>query len=430
MGLPQPGIIDATSYQLHQLTLISSCGRAVDITGIWKELSVYEDIFTNTLSGSVVLNDSRNLINELPIIGSEFLLLSFEKPTQDLVFTRTFRVYKLSDRTHETNTNETYILHFASEELILNEQVLVSKAYQSRTISTMVDDICRNVLKIPDSKLQRDAIQATDSTTSLIIPNWSPFYAINWLSTIALSGDVLSASFVFFENRLGYYFRAIETMFRGEPVLTVHVAPRNLGSLRSPDAHTKQLQGVMQWEMPHGWDELQAISLGAYAGSLTIVDLNSQSQRTMSLRADQQFQSTNHGNAFTSLQALPNRFDKTPQDMSDSLYRVMPQSSEVQRWMLQRNMYMGTLHGHRVKVALPGNLALTAGALVQCNFPAATGHHDAEKLLDETYSGVYLITSVHHKLDRQKHVCICELMKESRSTVLPSADRQVRLVGA
>ena len=429
MALPQPGMNDASSYQINHLTLVSSVGRAIDISGIWKEISLYEDIFSNTLSGSILLNDSRNLINDVPIVGSEYLLISFEKPTQSLRFEKTFRVYKLSDRRHETGTNETYILHFASEELLLNEQILVSKAYQSTPISSMVTDICKNVLKISSTKLSQGSIEATDQTMSVIIPNWSPFYTLNWLAARAVSDSALSASFVFFENRDGFQFRSIESMLRGEPVLTIHASPRNLGRTRSQNTQNKQLEGVLQWEMPHGWDELQTISLGAYAGSLTIVDVNSQSFDTITQQSDEQFLSTYHSNAFTPLQQLQNRFGKTPQDMTQSLFRVMPHSADIQRWMLQRNMSLARLHGHRIKVGLPGNLVLTAGALVNCELPTATGHTDEEKRLDETYSGVYLITSVHHKIDRQKHVCSCELIKDSRSSVLSAADPGVAALG-
>jgi hypothetical protein len=136
-----------------------------------------------------------------------------------------------------------------------------------------------------------------------------------------------------------------------------------------------------------------------------------------------------HANSFKSLQSLPNRFNQTPQSMVQSLYRVMPNSSNVERWMLQRNMYMATLHTHRVSVALPGNLELTAGALVTCQFPVATGHHDAEKQLDATYSGVYIVAAVQHKLDRAKYVSICELMKDSRTTALPAASGELRAFG-
>lgn len=429
-SLPQPGMIDASSYQLNHLTLVSSIGRAIDITGIWKEISLYEDIFSNALSGSILINDSRNLINDVPIVGSEYLLISFEKPSQALRFEKTFRVYKISERRHETGTNETYMLHFASEELLLNEQLLISKAYQSTPISSMVTDICRNVLKISDRKLPPEAIEATDQTMSVIIPNWSPFYTLNWLASLAVSDSALSASFVFFESRAGFQFRSIESMLRGTPALTIHASPRNLGRSRTENTQNKQLEGVLQWEMSHGWDELQTITLGAYAGSLMIVDVNSQSFQTITQQSDEQFLSTYHSNAFTPLQQLQNRFGKTPQDMTQSLYRVMPQTVDVQRWMLQRNMFLARLHGHRIKVGLPGNLELTAGALVNCELPTATGHNDSEKRLDETYSGVYLITSVHHKLDRQKHVCSCELMKDSRSTSLSAADPGVAALGA
>ena len=97
--------------------------------------------------------------------------------------------------------------------------------------------------------------------------------------------------------------------------------------------------------------------------------------------------------------------------------------------MLQRNMFLAGLHLHRLRLSLPGNLDLTVGALVFCHIPVATGHTDPEKLLDATYSGVYLITAVHHKLDRQKHVSLIEVMKDSRIGPLPAVDPQLIKIG-
>jgi len=415
-----------TSYQINQLLLISASGRAIDISGIWKEISIYEDLFSNTMSGSILLNDSRNLINEVPIIGSEYLMISFEKSNQDITFKKTFRVYKLSDRIYETGTNETYFLHFASEECLLNEQLRISKAYQSRTISTMAEDLCLKELMIPANRCN---IESTDYPVSLIIPAWKPFRALNWFSELAISNAVLSASWIFFENRLGYHFKSIETMLRAESVLDINVGPRNLGKNRSRDDSKKQLEHVMQFEHPHGCDELQTISMGAYASRLTVLDLDTQSQRDVTLSVDQQFPTTMRGNTYPPFQRLLNRFDKSPQEMSDSFYRIMPTGSEIHRNLLQRRMYLAALHNHRVNMVLPGNLALMVGSPVNVHYPAAVLNGDAEKILDQTYSGKYLITSIQHKIDRQKYVCLCELMKESRATILPVADKQVQKLG-
>jgi len=424
IGLSSPG-----AYQITQLYLISASGRVVDITGIWKEISIYEDLFSNTLSGSILINDSHNLINEVPILGSEYLMISFDKSTQDLVFKKTFRVYKLGDRIYETGTNESYILYFTSEEALLNEQLRLSKAYVNRPVSSMVEDICLKELLIPQARL---SVEPTDFPTSLIVATWKPFHALNWFAEIAISNAVLSASFLFYENRLGYHFKAVETLFRADSILDINMGPRNLGRQRTPTTSNdpkKQLENVMQYEQPHGCDELQLISLGAYASHMTVVDLDTQSQSDVHLSVDQQFPATGRGNTYTPFQRLKNRFGLAPQEMPGSFYRIMPAGTEIHRNLLQRRMYLVGLHNHRVNVVIPGNLALTVGAVVTLHYPAAILNTDAEKILDETYSGKYLITSIQHKIDREKYVCLCELMKESRISILPAPDQQVNQLG-
>jgi len=79
-GLQKPG--DVIINQLLLNTVSSEF--SLDLKPYMMELHLYEDIFSPTLQGSVVIRDAINLIGKLPIIGDEILTLDIQTPWGDL----------------------------------------------------------------------------------------------------------------------------------------------------------------------------------------------------------------------------------------------------------------------------------------------------------------------------------------------------------
>ena len=72
----QDGIQSASEFQLDALTIVSASGAAVDLREIMRELNLFEDLFSNTMTGDLFLADTQNLINLLPIVGVEHLIVT------------------------------------------------------------------------------------------------------------------------------------------------------------------------------------------------------------------------------------------------------------------------------------------------------------------------------------------------------------------
>ena len=77
----QPTLQKAGSVNVRELKLISSNDLIVDLSEFLVELNLYEDIFSSHIYGDILISDSRNLIDTLPIIGEEFLNIEFFTPT-------------------------------------------------------------------------------------------------------------------------------------------------------------------------------------------------------------------------------------------------------------------------------------------------------------------------------------------------------------
>ena len=94
----------AGEFQLQRCELISSSGVQSDITNIIVEINLFEDIFKSTMTGSVIFADTNNLVDNMPIVGQEFLAFKIFTPglaRSDLDFDYTenvFCVYEIGSR--------------------------------------------------------------------------------------------------------------------------------------------------------------------------------------------------------------------------------------------------------------------------------------------------------------------------------------------
>lgn len=417
------GIQYAAEFRLESLTIIGASGRYVDLHEVMRELNIYEDLFSNTLTGSLFISDTQDLINVLPITGAEYLILSLVKPSTPWKMSKTFRIYKITDRRKGTQSSEDYVLHFCSEELILSESLKISKSYKGLTVSTIVKNIARDYLKIDATKFPSSELTQTIGNFDVVVPFWSPFYTINWLSRMARTGNSPSCSFVFFEDSQGYHFNSIEAMSQQEPIQIVNFMPMNLAGQtkeKSPKPDIQmRLESAEEYELTNAPDLLRSISSGMYAGKLTRVNTLDQQIKTTKVSGTDLFGKTKHTNKNTFIQTAEDRTNDTQTDHHDAFYRVAADNLKVETWMLQRNVYLSSIHGFQVKVVLPGNMNMRVGQVVQMNLPSATGGRPEEKSMDKLFSGKYLITAIRHKVDRVKYVCVLELSKDSIETPLP-----------
>ena len=129
------GIQYAGEYTLESVRLFASSGNIIPLNGLTVSISLFENIFSPTMSGTITLLDANSIVSNLPIIGQEFLSFKIktasitEGGTSIIDFTKNpFSVYKIDQRIEGTNS-ELITLHFASPEMLRNLRTRVSKSY-------------------------------------------------------------------------------------------------------------------------------------------------------------------------------------------------------------------------------------------------------------------------------------------------------------
>ena len=183
----------AGDYVLDKVVLINHEGLKVDIKYIMVELNIYESIYKNAVTGSIVITDAKNQIGRLEVQGLERIAFKLASPgitdAEDLLDASVetgepFHVYKITDRKQVNQGLLVYTLHFASREFMRNLRTKVSQAYNGR-LDMAVQKILRDEKYIDTRK--RLKYEKTGNSDKIVIPNLRPFDAIQMIADKAIS---------------------------------------------------------------------------------------------------------------------------------------------------------------------------------------------------------------------------------------------------
>ena len=69
-----------------------------------------------------------------------------------------------------------------------------------------------------------------------------------------------------------------------------------------------------------------------------------------------------------------------------------------------------------MNITIPGRTDIEAGRLMYFEYPALGGRKEGDTtkdMQDKLYSGYYLISAIHHKVNKNEHMMTCEIIKDS-----------------
>ena len=211
------GIQYAGEFTISDAKIFSSSGNIVPLEGLVQSITIFDNMYRPSMTGMITILDTNSLVKNLPIIGQEFL--SFKIKTSSITGTlkediidftdNVFNIYKVDNRIINGKV-EVLALHFASGEKLLNSRVRVSKSY-TNSINDIVQDVLQNESYLNTKK---DLfIEGTVGVRKIVAPSDHPFALINKLATEAISLEHGSPYFMFYENKDGFHFRSLDSLY-------------------------------------------------------------------------------------------------------------------------------------------------------------------------------------------------------------------------
>ena len=74
----------AGEYELQTCEIIASSGVVAEISNNIVEINLFENIFSSSLTGSIIFADTNNLTDNLPIIGQEYISIKIITPGMEV----------------------------------------------------------------------------------------------------------------------------------------------------------------------------------------------------------------------------------------------------------------------------------------------------------------------------------------------------------
>ena len=428
----------ATDYQLDQIDLITSLGDGiVNLLPFMVELNLFEDIYSSTISGELVVSDALGLISNFLLNGTEFIEIGFRKYSQDAyAFKKSYRIYKISNRTTgENNAYEVYSINFCSEEFLLSEQYRISKSFKGTQISKIVETILTRYVKVGTPKTKPITIDDTYGVYDFILPNKKLFETINWLATYALPKNKIGADMLFYETREGYFFKSLQTLYEQPIYQTFKFDPKNISIELD-----QQVSNALNFEVLDFFDTLGATMNGTFSNRVITINpfLRTFKDNTDFNYADYFYKSTKMNDGGPLINDYQNRWKKThydspPEELEVGTLRLVTENTEtkkqkyvaqapdevgsdinIRKYMPNRVAQIALANYMRIKITVAGDASLVAGKTVQFNTYGFFGTEDRK--LDPLYSGKYIISAVRHIIKNKAYITVLELAKESMST--------------
>jgi len=409
----------AGDVSIDKCVITTSGGVSQDIAAQVIAISIYEDLFSPFMTGSLVVKESFDLVNIFPFVGEEMVEIEISTPTLEKGNIKgKYYIYKLSDRQLVGDKNVVYMLHFMSMEGIIDLNKKVSKVYTGSPA-----DIVKTLMTDNINGLQTKKEVFTESTARDIkfISNfWSPVKCINYVTNFAVNKSHCP-NYVFFENRFGFYFLSLDSLYANGVYQQFTYDKFTRESLPGGgDAKNVQedYRRINEINIPTGFDYMDRLRNGMFSSKLTSYDINKKLYNVKNYDVTKNYTKYNHLNPnpilsdssiFRSNALLINY----PRD--NNAFSGFGDATNF-KYLQERISLMKMAEANKIEITVPGRCDYTVGQKVSVTLnkiePTSEKDND-EDTIDKMFSGFYIISAINHYVTRERHECNIELIKDS-----------------
>ena len=445
------GIQTAGEFKIEELKLVTTSGLEVDLTTSVIGLTLFEDIFSMTISGTIAIADSVNLASYGPLLGQEYLYLKISTPTfkddsSIIDFSKNaFLVHSISNREKLTDGVQGFTLSFVSPELVQNQRLKVTQSLTD-TWSNIVKKMLTDSNYI-DTKKKID-LEPTAGIKKFVAPNIRPLDIVVLGMKQAVSEFKGEPTYLFYETLKGFNFRTLASLYNTAPQLDYSTVATGSNSVGSKDYNIlNELSTVLNYEIISNNDSIANYRTGMFGSKLITHDIISKSYDTKIYNYHDNFEEESHivGGVTAGKLEFPLASELSLNDkglrVSDFPARtfMMPTSLaggvdsqhttenntnpymayDPHKWLQRRNSQMIQLENAlQVNIMTHGNTLINAGDKVILNLPyTASVKPDKNEKFDRFYKGPFLIKRIRHDFimneSPKRHRMYMNLVKDS-----------------
>ena len=435
-------------YIIDGMVVIGSSGVPVEISKLLQELNIFQNIGTPFMSGSILIKDGAGLAEVLPFMGQERLIFSLRTPGRQKVDFNEYHaiIYNVGARIHQSDRSQNIILNFTSLENYKNIRTKVSKSFNGN-ISNIVKEILTSKNYLGSRKPIN--IEPTRNIRTFVIPNISPFDAINVMKVESVSATEEAPHYLFYENQDGFHFRSIDSLLGQKKSLSViekdtyRFEPPPPGNISVDPNYI--LPTILHWEVGNNTNSFLNVRAGMYASTLYTHDIfNKNIQKFEFDYIKDGFKkrnSTNQNRKNSGPQVPQTKIgDKPITEYPESIVFVHPTGSDnlhtlgtdnnSKEWLQESRSRNLEKEFFTLRIETYGNTGVQVGDLINVIIPSNKPMSSAEgrDAYDRTLSGRYMITKIHHLVvpSTQSHSMTMMVMKDSFENAAAVKDLKIK----
>ena len=429
----------AGEFRIDECTIITHEGFEYGITDLIEVVNFYEDIYSATVSGSVIVKDTTNIAMNFPIIGQERLRLKIltpqTNPTRETSIDFTISplyIYKINIQEEVNQGSQVLSLEFASSEGLRNQTSRISQSYSGQP-SEIVEKILRDENYLRSKK--EFSIEPTANNVKIVFPNYKPFKCIRHLLNISNSAVANSSpSYLFYETAAGFNFKTFDGLCK-EPVkffFRENVASV-LNERKVVDVRLN-LETIISYQIVTSKDTYRNLQNGMIASKLIEHDIYNKKLDLHKYDYLSNFDTDIHPDERGSpiIAAAEDLDTNKPITDSDAKLYVSSTASgysfsEGENYPYQSDNRNQTLQrkksrkiqfesGIALNVEVPGQTAIHAGDKIRLEIGAQSSL--VQKDEDTLLTGNYIITQLRHTFSQSgdaKHSIVMRVAKDSKS---------------
>ena len=438
----------AGEFLIEECKIVSTTGKTYDIVELVEEINVFENIYTASVSGDIVIKDTTNIIQNFPIIGEERLVLKLQtpqstpEPETTIDYTQSpLIIYKINSQRGDGETAQVISLQFGSVEGFRNTTCRISQSYSGQP-NEIVEKILRDETYLKSKKTFY--YEPTANLTKVIFPNLRPFKCINHLTNISNSSlNNGSPSYLFYETTKGFHFRTFDSMCREEPKFFFK---ENIGAQLNEvgvvDAQLN-LDTLVNYQRVSSKDTVKNINSGMISSKLIAHDVYNKRLDLYKYDYLSNFDRDIHPDNGESTPIIseakdPDTFKSLTENEDTKLFVVStasgysfeesgnyPYQSDNKNQTLQRKLARKQQfeNGYILNVEVNGQTFIQAGDKINLQIGATSSITDGKD--DAQMSGNYIVTHLRHTFTKSrqlKHKIVMQVAKDSgKNNPLPTA---------
>ena len=397
-------------FKINYVKLFSFRYKAeIDISNMFVKMEIFESVYSPFMTLKMTILDGLGIMSKTRIVGDEFLEIDCRGADGTIgLVAKQFYIYKITDREHVADRSVAYTLHCMSLEALAEMNTKVSRSFSGQP-STIAKAIVSEYIKTPKELV----IEPTKNKIEYISNYWSPLRNLKFLADRAVAVDTESPGYVFYETKKSFVFTSMNALKAQEASDAFFYSTNT----KNPVAPDQRMHIIDAMYVDESFDYIRNIQTGAFGTRSLIVNPMTKTYVYGYYDVIEAFQKHARLNEepFSSIDS-PRRLNSFMQSRiaPTSAFSTM-QSENTVDWFSSLPTETASIESQKIQIDVTGKFNIYAGNVVELFvYSEETGEGDnMYSALDSVYSGRYLVMSINHHIDRERHSMSLQLNKDS-----------------